>query len=484
MKCPDCAYELWGLAPPGPCPECGRAFMTSEFRFRPRAVRFLCPHCREPYSGTDAEGLPTPRDFRCVRCDEPVHVDDMPVELRPGVLPGQAMAQKSPSWPRRGEVGWFRAFFRTLNDSMFAPARVVRGLGEGGVGSAIWFAIIVHGLATLFQVASFMLLIAVFSMVFGGGPAPLVGVSMVTVGPVFFSVVIAVAWVVVGVFIYGLLTHGILRLTGPTDAGLGVTLRTLWYAQGPMILVAIPCCGLYFGWAFSIWMAVSAAIMLTVAQGVSGGRAALAAVAPPLLFLLLIFAVYSAVVFFSLNSVRNFTPGPVTIGASDISQAILDDAALYEGGPMHVLEVVSDGGLNEMSFIAASGNTVSFPIGSPFRIDSLTDSQLLDRADRLRNDEPFYIFGDLLFLHRGVDYTAAPTDLWLAVDDPRVVQAARSGGRLTLNCHRANGDKMLIFAADWDEAIQDQNLLRTNLGLEPIPALEDLPARPPIMADP
>ena len=76
MRCQGCDYPLWNLTA-RQCPECGRPFRPSEFRFVANSVRFCCPHCGQDYYGTGPVGHLVPVEFDCVRCHRRVHMDQM-----------------------------------------------------------------------------------------------------------------------------------------------------------------------------------------------------------------------------------------------------------------------------------------------------------------------------------------------------------------------------------------------------------------------
>ena len=76
MYCRNCDYSLWNI-PGRQCPECGDAFLPSEYEFKPGAVKFCCPDCSQQYYGTSYKGHLRPNEFDCVECGRHLEMDEM-----------------------------------------------------------------------------------------------------------------------------------------------------------------------------------------------------------------------------------------------------------------------------------------------------------------------------------------------------------------------------------------------------------------------
>ena len=73
----------------------------------------------------------------------------------------------------------------------------------------------------------------------------------------------------------GLLTHGVLRLSGPTEAGLGRTLQAILYPSGVLLWGSIPLCCFGGVGAFAWWIVLCCGTVKRM-QGVSWVRSCLA----------------------------------------------------------------------------------------------------------------------------------------------------------------------------------------------------------------
>ncbi|MFH1419469.1 MAG: Yip1 family protein, partial [Planctomycetota bacterium] len=300
MRCRTCNYRLWNLESRR-CPECGSPFLPSDFDFAPGSVQFCCPHCKQAYYATDPEGHLVPRDFDCVQCGNHIAMDEMILLPTEGLEEEQTDAPYHP-WLDRRKVGRFKGWLSTIWLAMTGPGRLVQlAPKERSTGQAWWFALITNMLAMLAGFGPFLLIPFVFSM--GGGPQ--IGFWRV-VGALPKFGLVAVILVCAGllvIVVWGLLSHGLLRLTGPTSGPLSRTYEAICYSSGANIATGVPCLGYYFGW---IWWCISAVFTLRATHKVSGGRAALAALLPPGLLVASVFALYAYFLFNVISSTGSF----------------------------------------------------------------------------------------------------------------------------------------------------------------------------------
>ena len=112
MRCKTCDYPLWTLTS-RMCPECGAAFLPSDFDFVPNSVRFCCPHCDQAYYGTTERGHLSPREFECVSCGAFIRMDEMVLRPAAGVAESQTRAATNP-WLNLRETGLFKGLFSTI----------------------------------------------------------------------------------------------------------------------------------------------------------------------------------------------------------------------------------------------------------------------------------------------------------------------------------------------------------------------------------
>lgn len=137
MNCPHCQYLLWELPEPR-CPECGRAYETTDFAFPPGAVHFLCRDCGQPYLGDDDVGLPRPRTFACVRCGGAVEAARMPVRCVTDGVHGNPLRVGTP-WEHRCRVGYIQSFVDGVARLCTQPGDYFRRcLGQDTFGAAVF----------------------------------------------------------------------------------------------------------------------------------------------------------------------------------------------------------------------------------------------------------------------------------------------------------------------------------------------------------
>lgn len=280
MRCRGCDYELWNMRP-GACSECGRPWRFENFRFRPLAVQFLCPHCDHIYAGTDEQGLPTPRAFICTGCSTPIDLDQMRALPAPGTDGSTAMDDEH-AWSERARIGRWRAFWRTVGQSLGSPSQLARTLPQRPV---LWGAIL------------FSLLCATLGIACGSFPIVfLIGMSsgqlssgveyVLKFAGICAAIIVGAA--IIGqlvFFLWGAAAHAILLVTGGVRRPLSHTLSTTLYCSGPFLISAVPCCGFYLSVVSLVWMAVAMIIALGTLHRVSGVRASIAVLTPLLLVL-------------------------------------------------------------------------------------------------------------------------------------------------------------------------------------------------------
>jgi hypothetical protein len=298
MECRTCGYALWNLTEPR-CPECGSAFDLREYRFKPGTVAFGCPFCGALHEGGGECYLPSESDeAACRSCGQVMRVSQMRVVLLSD--DAEAAPINVLPWQERARLGWWRAWLDTCKLSMAAPMTYARRIRpDASWTEAYGFAALTHGLGLLVQTIVFGVVWGVVMLVMLAA-----GAEQDTLMAVGFFGAILLAALAVGVVFSGLLApllivgvwagsaHLFLKITGPTQRGFNATAVTSLYAQGPMILQAIPVCGLYFNFIWQVWSLVIAILGVTQVQGVSGVRASFAF----LWLWLLIFGLYMALV--------------------------------------------------------------------------------------------------------------------------------------------------------------------------------------------
>ncbi len=281
MRCPSCEYPLWNLVP-GPCPECGRPFRSDEFEFDPGTVAFLCTKCGQEYFGTDPKGLLLPRDFACVQCGAACECGAMAVAPTDRIDPLAARnllpwLDRSTDESGRRKRGRFNRFFATFWAFTARGWTAADGVPRRSPTSTAWgFAAIVAVLASLLQFSLF----AIFPLITIAGmrnAMPASGGEIVLwVSAGLITVSLAAAGLsLLATGLSGLLAHGVLRLTGPTESGLGRTMQAILYPSAVQLWGAIPFCCLGSIGGFGWWIVLCCGTVKRM-QGVSWVRSCLA----------------------------------------------------------------------------------------------------------------------------------------------------------------------------------------------------------------
>jgi hypothetical protein len=471
MRCKQCEYALWNL-PAGKCPECGEPFKPSDFEFIVGAVQFCCPDCAQVYYGDGELGHLRPRAFDCVTCGRAVDMDEMLLLPAAGVSDAETMPEPAP-WVRRREIGRFRAYRRTLGWTLVTPSRVVQHLPEqGGALDALLFAFITSMIVTVAGVglmAALIVLPMLASQQGGGPPLSLLMFTPITLG------LIAPLISVGAVALWGLITHGFLRLTGGCAGPLSRTLRAMYYGQGPVILKIIPSCG---GTIAFFWTLVSTTNMVRTDQQVGGWRATIAVAGPPLVMVALVIA---AIVSLFVGIARAATgpampmgvpAPPITAPLPSQPAAVAMAAAL---APEHVLDLYVRGTVtgsdlrsmqDDASLPVAEGMTLDEVLGlPPDEIEALVDRLVAARPA----GQPWYYFADVLYCYSGlgdVDLTGEPATI-IAY---RVVLHPMGYEYGEVYFHDGTGSSFAGMG-HLQDAIDEDNARRAGLGLPSVPSV-------------
>jgi hypothetical protein len=150
-------------------------------------------------------------------------------------------------WEQRGERGRIAAFAETLQESLFRPTAFFRRTSpEGGVGAALWYAVIVGTLS---------LAVAVLWQRALGGRIPLE-----TMGPFphFFESRAALAGlsvflpfgVALGNIVWAAVMHVSLAILGGARGSYGTTLKAVCYSSSATAFNVFPVCGAAIG---AVW---------------------------------------------------------------------------------------------------------------------------------------------------------------------------------------------------------------------------------------
>ena len=481
MRCKMCEYRLWNLDSRR-CPECGAAFYPSDYEFVINSVQFCCPHCDQGYYGTGPNGHLEPMRFNCVACGRQIHMDQMVLRPTAELAEEQTEGDRNP-WLDRRRDGAIKGWFAMIGRAMVGPGRLILATSErSSVGQALWFSVVTIFLFAfcagfpmlLFQLVVVGLVGSQFGG--GGGDMPSATIAGMAVG-IAGGMLGAVVATLVGILLWGLVTHGLLLLGGRPVHGLGRTYQALCYSCGANVLSAVPCLGFYLSISGWTWWFVSAILMLKEGQRVHGGRAVFAVLTlPVLLFLLVVGSIVSMIVGVS-PAIQNLTP--VTIdGTSAVTLAVVDYAEQHNGvGPDHAVQLVTGGYLSTYDLVDAPTATTEaeVPVSSTTleQLEQMSPDQ--QRAveqqvlQQLPADVIAHRFGDFVFVNHCIDFNGADPGLWV------VIQSAEPSANVAqppldpVEVGTVNGTTITFPASILNQELAAQNALRTQSDLPPLP---------------
>ena len=247
-----------------------------------------CPSCRNTFS-TERTGRQV-----CPVCGKALVVPD----VAPGVLPpvpqslppedqSRSAAAGTP-WERRGELGFAKAWGRTVTQALFEPSRLFASVRADRNAAQVGFAVLT---ASAFAVAGQIIehlvlapqreqirkmlgdaaqlppaLARYLELSQKSGPGVLVGIAL-------FTPVVMLAFL----YASAVVTHGVGLVLGQSKRGFSATLAACAYGFAPLVLLALPGCGVFIA---VVWVAVLTGIGLKELHGI-GGRGAAATVIVP-----------------------------------------------------------------------------------------------------------------------------------------------------------------------------------------------------------
>lgn len=505
MRCKSCDYPLWQIRD-RKCPECGANFKPSDFEFVLNSVRFCCPHCAQAYYGTGAKGHLIPNAFDCVSCSRHISMDEMVLLPTEGVREDQTKVEVNP-WLERRRKGIVKGWFSTVIQSMGTPSRLIRATPEqSSLMQAVWYAAVTNGLFLLGGLSVLLVLMAVVGIIgsFAGGGGMGGGGVTAVMAPIAVFIGWAIGMVIAmicGAFVWGAIAHGLLRLTGPTSAGIGRTMQCVLYSSGTNVANAVPCLGFYIGWISSIWWTISATLMIKEAQRVSGGRAALATILPVVLGLILIVGLFVfAVVMPISTTIATAQAAAVQAQATQaatgdtgriaqIAAAIRTHVDEYGELPSHGIELVGSQRVWVSAYLQPevvtstrleTSKVVGVTLADLGRADGETTDRIIAAAGAsLPENVIAHRVGDTVFCYHGIDLSSASPRLWLvfASDD----LDATASHSVTVGC--VDGSTPIIPIEDFPISLSHQNALRADAGLAPLPDPSTITAEKPAVEE-
>lgn len=488
MQCRNCGYRLWNL-PSRKCPECGIEFKPSEFKFAPNSVRFCCPHCEQTYYGTDPNGHLVPQAFACASCGQSIHMDDMILLPAEDVEEESTVGLEMP-WLQKDRIGFWRRWFRTVGWALVRPQQLMRLTPAAGDETSAWiFALFTSFLIVL--VATLPIYVLGFIAAVSAGPVGWVAgigpcCGVLVIGPIVTAIVL---------LLWGAITHGLLRLSGPTEHPMERTCQAICYSSGANIVTAIPCMGFYVGW---IWWLVGAVLMVKEGQRVGGWRAAIATLVPPLTVIGALLGTMIWAVASGISSGAFSFPKPTAESTSAetqvIAEALVDYAARESGaGPGHAIELVMADDLTVDDFESADTYSTTDAVLVTLNISledfrglpSESEKSAAQKAiDALPKGVIAHRLGDFVFTYHGVDFENADPSLWVVVWSPDPDLNLPLNPQDWVAVGLADGTARAMTVNMLLPALSPQNKVRAAQGLPPLKNPLDVTHDKPQVASP
>ena len=472
MRCKECDYRLWNLTTQR-CPECGAPFLPSDYEFVPNSVAFCCPQCGQAYYGQGPKGHLEPAVFDCVSCGRRVDMNQMVLRPAENIREEQTQADQNP-WLRRAERGRVKAWFAMIGRAMVHPGRLIAATAPtSSLLQAFWF-VAVTAMATVMWVGIPMVIVGSIAILATG---PMHGAPMTAMGPVFgFGawLLFLLASPIVGILLWGLVAHGVLRVGASPQRGLRGTYQALCYSYGAYAVTGVPCLGFYLTPLGLVWWIVSAILMVKRGQAVGAVRATCAVSLLPVIVVALLTAATGLSYHYGTIA---FNTSMTTRTASTVTQAVIDHARQHQGyGPAHGVELLTSTSLSPFDLLDMRSSTLiqNVPVGNTTldRWLALSANErkaiVLSEINALGPDVIAHRLGDCVFVHHGIDIDTADPALWLVIVHPDPAAGGSAPQQIAVG--RVDGSVTTFPAAALAQELQAQNALRAASNLLPLPS--------------
>ena len=281
-----------------------------------------------------------------------------------------------------------------------------------------------------------------------------------------------------------------LRISGSGHGPLRVTLQSILYSSGTIVLSAIPCVG---NVAIPWWI-VSAVLMVKESHNISGIRATFAVLTGPVVAMVLFIALYMLMIVAAFSAMPGTAVTQFRTQSTETVLAVLIEYADANGGrgPAHALELVLDPGLREQDFIDPFSATI--PADVPVGATTLADLAFNGPDDRaavieqaaaaLPDGVVAHRVGDFVFTYHGAVLDGRAPGLWLVVlsPDPDTLQVPGSDKAVVVG--RADGTTLQLSSTGFPDRLEQQNRLRAGQGLPPLPLPSTVTHQSPAVAEP
>jgi len=285
-------------------------------------------------------------------------------------------------------------------------------------------------------------------------------------------------------------THGVLLVTGPLTKSIGRTFHAMAYSAGCLVLICVPCFGLYFSFIPSLWWMISAMVMITIAHDIPAWRGIVATGTFPVLAFLGFVGLIVIAAINDNNSMATFAPARTTTAAVKVNGNLTNFLAANNGEyPLFGLETI-DGDFTQLSKFTTEDSATE-PDVVMIGDDSLVDLMQLPQgrlAEHLRrigeampDDVIAHRVGDFVFTYHGMSTPPACGSLWTLVllpDGEMFLNGVQQANIRTVN---ADGMIETYTSTNIGAALQAQNKLRELYGLPELPDLKSITLDAPVV---
>jgi hypothetical protein len=398
-------------------------------------------------------------------------MDEMVLEPREGIADHRTRADVNP-WLDRPRLKLRKAYYKTIGQSIGAPARLARATPRG---SRVWTAMGYYAITAVWVSVLTVLPVAVLMAVMI--PTGHRG-AMTVVWPILAVVVAPLVALLVMPVVWGLLTQILLVFVGGKPTHMGTTYKALAYSSAPMLLCAIPCMGAYAAMIAVPWWMANTIVMLTVMHRIAWWRATIAHVVGGVIVI--------GVPIGGMAYLASNNPWMRVTNTSFHTQAGRELRSLLLGAsgqpgtqqPVHTIDLMHGNGPFAMKADLLTSGTI-FPFenqvgGMMLQIHIQNPSTARDPIDaELRAamlPSGVHRVGHIVMCAHGVDLIAPQgPDLWIAIVWPDPDSGAAFIHPETVVVVLASGVAQDIPLAQFPADLAAQNAMRASLGIPEIP---------------
>jgi len=236
--------------------------------------------------------------YRCGKCGKDFEVAGAGNVLCPHcktqvTIPGDSLF----AWGRRKELGWWKAFWLTVKNSLTEPGRFFESVPpQGGYEAPIYYGMICLCVGIVFSAIYqffFQSLGFLFQMMMERSKEMVLGAGIYST-ITLVVIITAPLSAFIHLFLYSAVYHLFVWIVGGNRRGFEATFRAFAFSQGPQLLHVVPFVGPFVAF---VWFYILFVQGLKKLQNCSTGQAVLAAFLPLIFLCCLTFFIIFGIVF-------------------------------------------------------------------------------------------------------------------------------------------------------------------------------------------